>query len=273
MNTVSKDRYKLSAQELYGAIDQSDKLIKSYCKTCSQEQLSALYLARASMRVFRLEYKVDSADGDFKPNPREISGIKNDFLKTQANCKSCKCGMFDDMVEFYNVYGTQSQLDSLKNEAKAMGKPADHTYIGVDLGYIQQKGVFSAGIGIVTASTVRQPKKFTDGSGRRYRQCKYDYPSATGFAFIGYETAFGVKGYSGFRLDPVWFNHYISVHPAQLVFAKGQGQQSIIYRPELGFSFSTFAIDYAMNIPVKDFNLLPLHNLSIRFTIPAIRLR
>lgn len=274
VSDASRNRYKYSVSEIRGSINKSTAIINSYCKTCSPEILSSVYLARANLRTFLLEWQQDSVGDNYTPPAAAVSKIKTDFVMAQSFCQSCKCGMYDNIMGFYANYGTEKQIDSLEKVAKAMGKPTDHNYIGLQLGYLSQQHIASVEFGILNAWTVRQPKRWMTDGGKKYRKCKYDYPMAIGFAFFGYETSFTNSKYNGFKIDPVWLNYIFSIHPAQIIYADYKTGKSFIYRPEIGLSFSTFAINYAMNIPFNEsFGFLSQHNLSIRFCIPTIKLR
>ena len=270
---ASKNRYKYTINEVRSAIETSSSLIKSFSGNSSGSIQSSLYLARANLRIYVLEWQKDSADGNYNPPVQAVSAVKADFLKAQAFCSDCKCGMYENILGFYALYGNATQLDSLEKEARAMGRPTEHTFIGADLNYIPQKNIAGISLGILDAWTVRQPKKWTNSAGKRSRQCKYDYPTAMGFFFVGYETSLDNRTYNAFKIDPLWFNYIFAIHPFQVIYADSKAGKSLIYRPEFGLSFSTFSVNYALNLYMKGSpDALATHNISVRFCIPAIKL-
>jgi hypothetical protein len=273
VSDAAKNRYKYTVPQIKTAIDASSSYINNYCKTCSPEVLSSLYLARANLRTFWLEYEQDSVGDGYTPPPAMVSKIKSDFLMAQSFCQTCKCGMFDNMLGFYGSYGSEKQLDSLEKVAKVIGKPTEHSYMGIHLNYIPQQSIAGIGFGFLNAGTVRQPKKWADESGKRYRKCKYEYPMSTGFLFFGYERSLMNAKYNAFKIDPVWLNYIFSIHPLQVVYADTPTGKELMYRPEFGFSFSTFAVNYALNLRVGGTSEFAVpHNISIRFCIPAIKI-
>lgn len=273
VRTAAKNRYKLSVQEVKAAVDTAGVYINTFCKTCSRDVQSSLYLARANLRMYILEFEAQSSETEYTAPTDMLSKIRSDFVMAQSFCEGCKCGMIDNINRFFSDWGTQKQLDSLHQVARLMNKPEDHNYLGINLNYTPQQSIASFGLGFLNSWTVRQPKRWTDAAGRRYRKCRYEYPMAVGYFFVSYEKSLIDSKYNAVKFDPVWLNYIISAHPFQLVYADGRHGNTYIYRPEIGLSFSTFAVNYALNLPLKGtFGFLSQHNLSIRFTIPAIKL-
>lgn len=273
VSEASMNRYKYTINEVRSAIETSSSLIKTVSGNSSGNIQSSLYLARANLRIYVLEWQKDSADGNFTPPVQSISAVKADFLKAQVFCSDCKCGMYENILSFYASYGNTTQLDSLEKEAKTMGRPTEHTFIGVDLNYIPQKNIAGISLGFLDAWTVLQPKKWTNAAGKRSRKCKYDYPTALGFFSVGYETSLDNRKYNAVKIDPIWFNYIFAIHPFQVIYGDHQLGKLLIYRPEFGVSFSTFSVNYALNLYLKgSSDALNTHNISVRFCIPAIKL-
>jgi hypothetical protein len=270
---AAKNRYKYTIQEVQAAIEKSTVFINTFCKSCSRDVQSSLYLARANLRMYVLDFERENSEVVYRAAPDILSKINADFIKAQSFCDACKCGMIDNIGKFYADYGTQKQLDSLEKEAKAMGKPTDFTYFGINLGYTPEKSIAEIEFGLLNAWTVRQPKKWVNADGSKYRKCSYEYPMAIGLFFVGYERSLVNAKYNAVKIDPIWLNYIVAVHPFQLLYADGPHGKTFIYRPEAGLSFSTFAVDYALNIPFNGaFGFLSRHNLTVRFCIPAIKL-
>lgn len=265
--------FNYNVSEIKSALTKATKLIDSFCDTCSTKSLSTVYLLRAAMHNFQLNLETSAYSDTYIPPPETLAQIESDFQKALSFCADCKCHILENMLDFYSEYRTVPQWDSLKKEARAVGMPLDNTYLGIDLSYNPQKNISSVELGVLGAWTVFQPKKWVDAKGKKYRKCDYFYPLAVGLFFVGYETSLTERTYQAIKFNPFWIKFMFSAHPLQILYAKWNDKKSFIYRPEIGLSFSSFAIDYAYNLPFnKSFDFLSHHNLTVRICIPTFKI-
>ncbi len=264
------ESYTLSEIQL--ALEKSTKFISAFGDSCSTLTLSNLYLLRADLRFVKLNIETESFSNTYIPPAESIDAAEIDYKNAFNSCGKCECEVLKHMLPFYYSYREGKPLDSLKKVVKAMGMPADHTYLGLDASYNPNKNIIGAELGILGAWTILQPKKWTNAKGEKYRKCNYEYPMAVGLFFVGYETSLYDQNYRALKINPFWFKRIFSLHPFQMLYANWNGKRTFIYRPEIGFAFSTFAIDYAYNLSFKkSFDFLSPHTITIRVCIPTLK--
>jgi len=262
-----------SGSELNTLLLRCAVFIDTYDGIGTKEAMSDLFIIKAETKNQILTKKL-SGDADslfLAQNAQLIGEIEADYRQAIAVNEGCKCSALEEIKDFYYNYGTKKKYEQVEKEARANGVVLDYNFIGIDINYASPKNIISAEVGILGTWSLRQPKTGIKPDGTKYRKCGYEYPMALGILFLGYETSFTNTNYRAAKLNLFWFKYYMSVHPLQLLYATEGSTRSFIYRPEAGFSFSTFAVDYALNLPLNGgFKFLPRNNLSIRICIPAI---
>jgi hypothetical protein len=276
-----KNFYKVSLEKLAGntldsAILNTTQLIARATDSVDKSTLAEVYGARGSLRFEKLKRIQSGLNSNMNVNGELVTGVEADYRKAAGICATCECTYLGYLFSYYEYLGNDAKLDEVSDRLRKLGDEDLPTAFGIGLHYLAPRNIVGAELTLFAFQKARQEKMIDPQTGKSFWPCGYQYPVAIGFLALGAETSiegsFDLDNYSAVKFSPIWINAYASFRLSQFLFCGSKAGNSFVWRPEIGYSFSTLSINYAYNYAFnKSFTYLPSHSISIRYVIPLVK--
>lgn len=227
----------------------------------SKETASNLYVLRGQLMVELVQRKI-KVKAPY--SSQEISSIEETFKKSQQLDSLNKCYCVESLQELYKEDAFFS--DDHRNPRLAeLEQIYDYdcgwdTHLSFGLNYMVPANILGGSFCFVGSDKVfNEPRRADD----------FNYPTGAGVFGFGFEGSL-TQNYYAYKTDLVWLSFLLNIRPAQFLYAKKGTASSFMWRPEIGYGFSSLSLNYAYNLPFKkSFNYIPAHNISLTIIIKA----